>query len=124
MKQGRKSRCAPVRAFACALVAMLAIAVVVPAFASAQGAGNEYGQASLPSGGNGGDTNQSNVTPATTSDDSDSGGTSVVLVGLAAVAAVCAGFAAWRLRGGGGDDDDDHRTQQRVAPNPGGSETS
>jgi hypothetical protein len=121
MKQGRQSRCVSVRAFTCALVAMLAIAVVVPAVASAQGANEEYGQASLPSGGNG-DTNPSNVTPAA-GDSSDSGGTSVLLVGLAAVAAVCAGFAAWRLRGGGGDDDDDRGPQQRVAPSAGSSET-
>ena len=122
MKQGWKSRCAPVRAFACALVAMLAIAVVVPAASSAQSAGDEYSTASLPTGGNG-DTNPANVTPASNSDDSDGGGTSILLVGLAAVAAVCAGFAAWRLRGGGGDDDDDGHPQQRVAPSTSGSET-
>ncbi len=121
MKQGRQSRCVSARAFLCALVAMLAIAAVVPAVASAQGANEEYGQAQLPSGGNG-DSNPSNVTPA--GNDSDSGGTSVLLVGLAAVAAVCAGFAAWRLRSGGGDDDDDGRgPQQRVAPSAGSSET-
>jgi hypothetical protein len=102
---------------------MLAIAAVVPAVASAQAAGDEYGQASLPSGGNG-DTNPSNVTPAAGDDSDSSGGTSVLLVGLAAVAAVCAGFAAWRLRGGGGDDDDERGPQQRVAPSAGSSETS
>ena len=122
MKQGRKSRCAPVRAFACALVAMLAIAVVVPAFASAQAAGDEYSTVSIPTGGNG-DTNPANVTPASGSDDSDGGGTSILLVGLAAVAAVCAGFAAWRLRGGS-DDDDDHQPKQQVAPSTGGGETT
>lgn len=113
MMQGRESRSTTVRALACALMAILAFAAVVPASVSAQAAGDEYTPQNIPTGGN--DATPAAATPAS-DDDDNGGGASILLVGLAAVAAVCAGFAAWRLRGSSDDDDDNSRPPQPVAP--------
>ncbi len=113
MMQGRESRSTTARALVCALMAILALAAVVPASVSAQAAGDEYDVSQIPTGGN--DETPAAATPASGSDDGGGGGASILLVGLAAVAAVCAGFAAWRLRGASGEDDDP-RPPQQVAP--------
>ncbi len=119
MMQGRESRSTTVRAFACALMAILAFAAVVPVMAPtsafAQAAGDEYDQPNIPNGGT--DTSPAAASAGSDSDDDGGGGTSILLVALAAVAAVCAGFAAWRLRGSD-DDDDDHRPKPVAPPTP------
>jgi hypothetical protein len=99
MTQGRKSRTA--LAIACALVA-LAAATVVPAYAGAQAANNEY-QLTLPGGDGGGHggTGGGPSSGGTGSSGTSGGGAPIVLIALAAVAAVCTGAAVWRLRSGG-----------------------
>ncbi len=94
MTQGRK--CKTVLAISCALVALLAGALLAPAGALAQ-ADQEYNlQIPGAGGGQGGQGGGPTATAPTT--DNGSGGTPIVLIGLAAVAAGCAGVAAWRLR--------------------------
>ncbi|MDX6581466.1 MAG: hypothetical protein QOI10_650 [Solirubrobacterales bacterium] len=105
MTQGRKSR--TVLAIVCALAA-LAAATVVPAYAGAQAADNEY-NLTLPgaSGGGQGDAGGGQTpsagAPGASGADSSGGGAPIVLIGLAALAALCTGAAVWRLRDRSGD---------------------
>ena len=94
MTQGRK--CRTVLAISCALVALLAGALLAPAGALAQ-ANQEY-NLQIPGAGGGQGGQGGGPTASAPVTDNGSGGTPIVLIGLAAVAAACAGVAAWRLR--------------------------
>ena len=101
MKQGRKSR--TVLAIGCALVALVAVALVAPGFAGAQAAGDEYNRSRFPARDTAATTCRQPGLPAPGSDQGG-GGAPVLIIALAIVAAVCTGVAAWRLRGGPKDD--------------------
>ena len=112
MTQGRK--CRTVLALGCALVALVAGAMMAPAMASAQ-ADQEY-NLQIPGAG-GGKTTRAAGPPQPRRTTDGGGGAPIVLIGLAAVAAGCAGVAAWRLRNR--DQSDDPKVDQTRGPQVG-----